>query len=1081
MFIADLHIHSRFSMATSRQLTVSHLAGWAMCKGIHVLGTGDFTHPSWQAELEKELEYDEESGFYRIRNHAQKVLDADMEGAEPPLFCLQTEISSIYKRGGRSRRVHNLVFFKRLDDVKRFSRRLAAIGNIESDGRPILGLDAHDLLELVLETSDSGVLIPAHIWTPWYSLFGSKSGFDAIEECFGDLTGHIFALETGLSSDPAMNRLVSALDNYVLISNSDAHSGPNLGREANLFHGSPSYDGMFDALRRAARREGHEGAGIHFEGTLEIYPEEGKYHLDGHRNCHVVLTPEESAACDNICPVCGKPLTIGVLHRVWELADRKEPARLAHEPVPRPVIPLTVILGQLSGSSAQTRMVQGLYKDALQHLGSEFDILSLLPEKRIEAYNPWLAEAVRRIRAGEITLQGGYDGDFGTITIFNEDELKEIRSAVTALHGQRGRRTGNSGRLLHVQDRVRPAKPASGEAQQYRAVMPAPGPALQQERERHAREKALESGTRLLTREQEQACEHEGGPLMVIAGPGSGKTRLLIERMIRLLEKGTPAGSILALTFSRRAAMEIEERARLRLEHAELPFCGTFHALAWKLLRVQHPDVLLLSEAQSRALLARAAEDVASMTDAATRVRLMETCRLARERCVSFARGSVEERLAARYTELKHAGGHWRVDFADLLEWLTKSLLKNKCLLQPAHVLVDEVQDLSALQIRLLKVLLPRSGEGFFAIGDPDQSIYSFRGAAGNVVEQFRAIWSALQVIELTRSFRSTQNILDAAGRALGERAGGAMVAVSAASAELTACEAPSQGIEERWVAEQILRLLPATSHTVQDARRRDKGTFIAALEGALNPSDIAVLVRLRAQIPSLVKVLWKAGIPVQAPSLEQFWKIEGMDRVLDWLEDRVTSGHWEAGLGLTGDLGRRAARPGELVPALRAAGLADDALLASEAWRQLEKACEQAGSWEGLFEEIRWREEADLLRTKSESVRCMTMHAAKGLEFQVVFLPGFNQGLMPLDRAILGTGTSAQDAADVEEERRLLYVALTRASRGVFVSWARERRLFGRELVLEPSPCWPALAAMFASRKLVRRVRTSMVQGRLV
>ena len=388
-FIADLHIHSRFSRATSKQLSPRHLAAWARCKGINVLGTGDFTHPQWRDELRRQLVRDEASGLYRLSGPAEE-LDF-LQGKTPPdadgpLFLLQTEISSIYKRQGKVRKVHNLIFVPTLDDADRLSQRLELVGNLHSDGRPILGLDSRDLLEMTLDVCPEAVLIPAHVWTPWFALFGSKSGFDRLEDCFDDLSSHIFALETGLSSDPGMNRMVSQLDGYALISNSDAHSGANLGREANFFAGAPSYDGIFAALRAAARRlpPDRQPQDCRFLGTMEFYPEEGKYHLDGHRACGVVLEPREALALDNICPVCGKPLTIGVLHRVCELADRETPASLLHEPEARPLIPLPELVGEILGVGSGSRKVQDKYAALLRELGPDLDILCRMDEEQVQ-------------------------------------------------------------------------------------------------------------------------------------------------------------------------------------------------------------------------------------------------------------------------------------------------------------------------------------------------------------------------------------------------------------------------------------------------------------------------------------------------------------------------------------------------------------------------------------------------------------------------------------------------------------------------------------------------------------------------
>jgi PHP family Zn ribbon phosphoesterase len=309
-FYADLHIHSKYSRACSRDCDLEHLAWWARRKGVSVVGTGDFTHPAWLEHLRENLE-PAEPGLFRLRAD----LDREVERTLPPScrgpvrFMLSVEISTIYKRAERTRKVHHLIYVPDLEAAERFDQRLARIGNIASDGRPILGLDSRDLLEITLESGPGSYLIPAHAWTPWFAVLGSKSGFDAVEDCYADLAGHVFALETGLSSDPAMNWRVSSLDRYTLTSNSDAHSPPMLAREASVFDTDVDYF----AIRRAL--ETREGYG----GTVEFFPEEGKYHLDGHRKCDVCLEPAESRRHDGRCPVCRKPLTIGVLHRVEEL------------------------------------------------------------------------------------------------------------------------------------------------------------------------------------------------------------------------------------------------------------------------------------------------------------------------------------------------------------------------------------------------------------------------------------------------------------------------------------------------------------------------------------------------------------------------------------------------------------------------------------------------------------------------------------------------------------------------------------------------------------------------------------------
>ncbi len=392
-FRADLHIHSRFSRATSGRLNARHLAAWARVKGLDVLGTGDFTHPKWRAELAEQLVVDEASGLYRLRD--PRGLDAELPDyagkplAGRTLFMLQAEISSIYKRGGQVRKVHNLVYVPDMDAADRLSRRLAEVGNIESDGRPILGLDSRNLLEMVLETHPQAFLVPAHIWTPWFALFGSKSGFNSVAECFGDLSSEIFAMETGLSSDPEMNWLWSELDRFALISNSDAHSGDNLGREANLFSGEIGYESILRSLKG-------QGIGGRFLGTLEFFPEEGKYHLDGHRKCGVVMEPRETRARGGLCPVCGKPVTVGVLHRVVELADRETPIQSPGQQGYLSLIPLPEILSELLGVGPKSRRVAEQHARCVARFGSELNILQDVSEAELSRFWEPLGEGIAR-------------------------------------------------------------------------------------------------------------------------------------------------------------------------------------------------------------------------------------------------------------------------------------------------------------------------------------------------------------------------------------------------------------------------------------------------------------------------------------------------------------------------------------------------------------------------------------------------------------------------------------------------------------------------------------------------------------
>jgi uncharacterized protein (TIGR00375 family) len=403
-FIADLHVHSGYSRATSRQMTPEGLFRWAQIKGISVVGTGDFTHPEWFAELRKKLE-PAADGLYSLRDGFLSDVGPVPDACRSEVhFMLTAEIRSIYSRGGRTRKVHSLVFSPGFEEAAEINARLSAIGNLRSDGRPILGLDAAKLLQIVLDVSTDCVVVPAHAWTPHFSVFGAVSGFDSLEECYGDLAPYIFAIETGLSSDPPMNRKLSTLDNITLISNSDAHSPSKLGREANIFDTDISYQNMISALRT---REG-------FMGTIEFFPEEGKYHYDGHRNCEISMHPEETLRHGCVCPVCGRRLTLGVMHRVEALADRKEPPSENF----RSIIPLAEIIAETMQRGVNTKGVQNAYFKLVSALGNELEILLNTDPSDIERVGgDEVAMAVSRMRRGDIHIAPGYDGVYGKIML----------------------------------------------------------------------------------------------------------------------------------------------------------------------------------------------------------------------------------------------------------------------------------------------------------------------------------------------------------------------------------------------------------------------------------------------------------------------------------------------------------------------------------------------------------------------------------------------------------------------------------------------------------------------------------------
>jgi len=421
-FIGDFHIHSHYSIATSKNLIPEYLDYWARLKGIKVVGTGDITHPGWLKELREKLT-PAEQGLFRLKDeYKQDTPLPDCSDDKEVRFLLTCEISNIYRKKGKVRKGHNLIFVPDFETAQKIQQQLTNTGaNITSDGRPVLGLDSRDLLEIALNCSDDIFFVPAHIWTPWFSALGDKSGFDSIEDCYGDLAEYIGAVETGLSTDPPMNRMCSFLDRYTLISNSDAHSPEKLGRNANLFDTELSYTAITKAIKT--------GDPDRFLGTIDLFPQEGKYYYDGHRKCGICWSPAETLKHQKLCPVCGKKVTVGVMNRVAQLADRDELTARKNLPDFYSVIPLKEILAQITGVGANSKRVTDTYNSLLAKVGSEFNILLKLPLDRIEtAPIPLLAEAIGKMRNREVYIRQGFDGQYGRITVFQQDRNKDFKN-----------------------------------------------------------------------------------------------------------------------------------------------------------------------------------------------------------------------------------------------------------------------------------------------------------------------------------------------------------------------------------------------------------------------------------------------------------------------------------------------------------------------------------------------------------------------------------------------------------------------------------------------------------------------------
>jgi len=1012
--VADLHIHSRYSRATSPKLGPARIERWARIKGLGLVGTGDCTHPAWLAELRAALDPAEE-GLFRLKADARLPFDRGealaeslpepAEGSEAR-FVLSGEISTIYSRGGRTRKVHHLVLLPGFAAAEAFQERLTRVGNVASDGRPILGLDSRDLYALLLEADERSILVPAHIWTPWFSALGARSGFDSIDECYGDLAPRIGAIETGLSSNPPMNWALSSLDRFAIVSNSDAHSPEKLGREATVLELEPGFAGLAEALAGGGPR----GSIL---GTIEFFPQEGKYHYDGHRACGVVLPPEESAARGGLCPACGKALTPGVMGRVAVLADRpvdeaapcprpgEAPGPRANQKPYESLVPLDEVLAELLGAGTGSKKVAAAYNALVREAGSELRLLRELPEREIAALGcpglpgELLARALGRMRGGLVSLEPGYDGEYGSVRTLAPGEDREAEGAAGLFGGE------GAG--------LAPAKPeprARSLPRRLRRPAPAgaPGTPLAPAPEGRPR---LPEAPLALDPAQAAALAHPGGPALVIAGPGTGKTALLALRAARLLDAGLEPESILALTFTNKAAESLRERLGRAAgpERAARVAASTFHAFCRSLLAERaaeaglDPAFAILGEEERDAILgrlagkARGARRLGDYIETRKRFLLLPgearprlgagapagLPELAEELGLPALEPELEPGYAAYRAELKATGC---LDFEDLVAGAARLLAARPEALAALRarvraLFVDEYQDLNFAQYALMRLLAPSpepeagAAPELFVIGDPDQAIYGFRGSDRRFIERFRADYPSAKEYRLTRSFRCAAPIVGAAGSLVGSRIEGAPAPGSrgpAGEVALYRSEYPSGKSEAEGIAREIDRLVGGTGFFA-----RDSGVA-GAQEGELRSlGECAILVRAAALAPPLEKALADHGIPCR----------------------------------LVGEPSQEGYEP------------------------------------------------------RTERVWIMTMHAAKGLEFDQVFVAGLEEGILPFTLYDEREEGGDFPAERVEEERRLLYVAMTRARIGLRLSWARSRSFRGRELELPPSRFLAGLAGL--------------------
>jgi uncharacterized protein (TIGR00375 family) len=1028
-----------------------------------VVGTGDFTHPGWFAHLHDCLE-PAEPGFFRLKAEpGRDFRDLLPPGMQPAIhpesirFILSAEISSIYKRGGQVRKVHNLLYAPDFESVRQINATLTTLGNIASDGRPILGLDSRDLLEILLEKAPHGFLVPAHIWTPWFSLFGSKSGFDRIEECFGDLSEHIFALETGLSSDPEMNRLISSLDRFTLISNSDCHSPGKLGREANLFATGFDYFSLREALRSPVNAAGEQV----FTATVEFYPEEGKYHCDGHRKCAVCLEPPETRKVSGLCPVCGKPLTIGVLHRVMALADRTEPVYPTGSPQVHSLIPLQEIIAELLDCGPATKKAVEGYVRLINAFGSEFGLLLDTPVEAIRAKGfALLAEAIDRVRGNRVIRRAGYDGEFGVITVFSE--------------GERASLCGQGSLFGPVVGAVRQKAKA-------RNRLDSPGSSTTL---------PVTPTIKGLNSEQQGVVASEAPLILVQAGPGTGKTHTLVSRVQRIASLSPLPCTV--ITFTNKATSEVRERLQAASASGLPVTVATFHGYCLTQLRRLQSDLGVAGPEERASILTELYPDWKEQERVAFSCQLSLLVRQPLNPAFSTEESRYLQTLAERSlidieavvprtVELLRRGG----EVAATVRTAT------------GHLFIDEFQDVNESQYALVTLLAETST--VFVIGDPDQAIYGFRGSDP---KWFHTFIRELQpeVHQLVRNYRSGTTILRAAEQLISHNTHplpvAAMQPCAALSGKIHRQECANPEREAFFIADQIELQLGGTSHRSLD-RFDHTGT------GTVSFRDIGVLYRTSRQATAIGKVLTERGIPFQLVDIEAFYtkgdcrllyswilllaglaetshilfllgREQGIGRNSLWKvqsqlhrsPNGVSEGLFGSTITLEGPAGAALERFRSLHARLRT--LAQEQPVETvlraliDAYRldpqdaHLVRLRDLALTFDrslpAFATHLEKFSDAVLYDARAEAVTLSTLHAAKGLEFAVVFIAGLEENLVPLTpRLPLATAAYAEH---LEEERRLLYVGVTRAIATLYLTWCQSRFVFGgRAENRQPSP----------------------------
>jgi len=1002
----------------------------------------------WLKELKEKLEPCEE-GLFKLKKEYKKDLDIPKA---PDLcseirFILSAEISSIYKKKGKVRKVHNVILSPDFLTAEKIQNLLLKIGgNITSDGRPILGLDSRDLLEMSLEASDKIYFIPAHIWTPWFSVLGSKSGFDSIEECFEDLTPHISAVETGLSTDAPMHWMCSFLDKYTLVSNSDAHSPEKLGRNANILNSDLSYSCIIQAIET--------GDPDKFLGTIDLFPQEGKYHYDGHRKCGIRWDPVQTLKNNKICPECGKKVTVGVMNRVVELSDREV---LDERPNKLPfysIIPLKEILSEILGVGPSSKTVDSEYFSIIRSYGPELHVLLDLPTEQLKKGGfEVLAEGIKRMRHRRVIIKEGFDGEYGRIKVFHKKESPASKSQEYLFDKK------------SMSPSVMPKrKIINFDLKEYRRLqkkMPRlPSQLGLKAEESKPNDYKKTNLLRNLNREQKQAVIHNKGPAVVIAGPGTGKTHTLCCRIGYILqEKVILPEKILAVTFTNKAAQEMKNRLEKMLGH-NTKISGlhisTFHSFGYEILK-KHCNKL------DRSI------EFSIINDEEREVLIKDTFGYKHKKArtaansIKYAKQNLKSppeiidthisTVFQSYEDKLKESGLFDIDdciYRPLLLFSEDASVLYQYQNRFLHLLVDEFQDINFAQYQMIRNLMPDKDANIYIIGDPDQAIYGFRGAEVRYINDFLKDYPPASTYTLKQSYRCTDFILKASERVIKD-----------SESKKDLLKGLSKGIkinitsnftdksEAEFVARQIediiggVRFFSIDSDISKGDEKEDINSF----------SDFAVLCRTKEQMKPIEKALIDHSIPFQKIGETPFFREEPIKSVIDVFKLSFN----QENTFLKQNLIKKKIIKPEYIPSLpeitKNKPVTEGILgiihrffhkqkeMADGSFKKLiETAKEFKNNPDEFVKHISLSSGSDTYNSSLECVALMTLHAAKGLEFPCVFITGCEEGILPYS-------LFPNHKSDQEEERRLLYVGMTRAKKHLYLTYAQKRLIHGKYL----------------------------------